>query len=66
MKPDKKYTWTIDTFQKVFEYNISNTSTYVEAYEITENEHKEDCGVPKYSNYDSFRVCRHHYIKKGK
>ena len=63
-KPKPRYTWTSDSFEEIWEYNLSANKTYIQTYYDTEEEHRIDCGVYKYKSYNSFRGCRNSKIKK--
>ena len=51
-------------FYKRYLHNIKLTSTYIKAYQLTENEYVETFGKKRYSSYDSFRIIKNRIIKK--
>ena len=51
-------------FYKRYLHNIKLTSTYIKAYQLTENEYIETFGKKRYSSYDSFRIIKNRIIKK--
>ena len=51
-------------FYKRYLHNIKLTSTYIQAYQLTENEYVETFGKKRYSSYDSFRIIKNRIIKK--
>ena len=51
-------------FYRRYLYNIKLTSTYMEAYQLTEDEYVETFGKKRYSSYDSFRIIKNRIIKK--
>ena len=53
-----------DGFERRYLHNIKKTSTYAEAYKLTEKEYILTFGKRRYSSYDSFRNVRNRYIKK--
>ena len=54
---------TIDGFIADFISNISATSSYIDAYELTENKHEKYFGKRKYNSFASFSVVRkRHYV----
>tara|TARA_R100000656_G_scaffold81756_1_gene59804 strand:+ start:3251 stop:3463 length:213 start_codon:yes stop_codon:yes gene_type:complete len=53
-----------DGFEKKFHFYCSETKTYAEAYEKTEQEYEAAFGKRKYSGYDSFRVVKNKRLKK--
>jgi hypothetical protein len=59
-----KAQWTNEGFNQVFEELMKNDITYVEAYRQAELKHVELFGALRYSNYDSFRSCRHKLLFK--
>lgn len=62
----KGWKMTFTEFNKKFEGNMTCATTYVEAYEMTENIHYELTGKRRYSEYNSFRKARYNYILKHK
>ena len=64
-KPEYKLQWTATGFIEQYEYNMTLTNKYIEAYYMTEQEHQEMCGDSRYSGYHSFEnLRRYHYKKK--
>tara|TARA_B100000927_G_C16319232_1_gene410678 strand:- start:131 stop:334 length:204 start_codon:yes stop_codon:yes gene_type:complete len=53
-----------DGFDKRFWKNTTKYKTYKEAYEKLEEEYELHFGKRRYSDYNSFRVCRNRRIKK--
>jgi len=51
-------------FYKRYLHNIKLTSTYIKAYQLTENEYVEAFGKKRYSSYDSFRIIKNRIIRK--
>lgn len=51
-------------FYKRYLHNIKLTSTYIKAYQLTEDEYVETFGKKRYSTYDSFRIIKNRIIKK--
>ena len=51
-------------FYRRYLHNIKLTSTYIKAYQLTENEYVETFGKKRYSSYDSFRIIKNRIIKK--
>ena len=51
-------------FYRRYLHNIKLTSTYVKAYQLTENEYVETFGKKRYSSYDSFRIIKNRVMKK--
>ena len=51
-------------FYKRYLHNIKLTSTYIKAYQLTENEYVETFGKKRYSSYDSFRIIKNRIIKR--
>ena len=56
---------TPEGFDERFWDNASKYKTYKKADEKLEDEYKTYFGKRKYSDYNSFRVCRDRRIKKG-
>lgn len=56
----------IEGFSETFIEMLSISSTNEEAYEHVERIFKKYFGQRKYSNYDSFRVCRDRFNKSKK
>lgn len=56
--------WTSSGFMTRFEENQKVTSTYLEAYNLTESEHLKAFGINRYKNYDAFRQVRKSLIQK--
>ena len=51
-------------FYNRYIHNVKLTSTYIKAYQLTENEYIETFGKKRYSSYDSFRIIKNRVIKK--
>ena len=51
-------------FYRRYLHNVKLTSTYIGAYQLTENEYVETFGKKRYSSYDSFRIIKNRIIKK--
>ena len=51
-------------FYRRYLYNVKLTSTYIQAYQLTENEYVETFGKKRYSSYDSFRIIKNRINKK--
>ena len=51
-------------FYRRYLYNVKLTSTYIKAYQLTEDEYVETFGKRRYSSYDSFRIIKNRIIKK--
>jgi hypothetical protein len=51
-------------FYNRYLHNVKLTSTYLKAYQLTENEYTEIFGKKRYSSYDSFRIIKNRIIKK--
>ena len=51
-------------FYNRYIHNVKLTSTYIKAYQLTENEYVETFGKRRYSSYDSFRIIKNRIIKK--
>ena len=51
-------------FYRRYLHNVNLTSTYIKAYQLTENEYIETFGKKRYSSYDSFRIIKNRIIKK--
>ena len=51
-------------FYNRYLHNIKLTSTYIKAYQLTENEYVETFGKKRYSSYDSFRIIKNRITKK--
>ena len=51
-------------FYRRYLHNVKLTSTYIKAYQLTENEYVELFGKKRYSSYDSFRIVKNRIIKK--
>ena len=51
-------------FYRRYLHNVKLTSTYVKAYQLTEDEYVEIFGKKRYSSYDSFRIIKNRMIKK--
>jgi len=45
-------------FYRRYLYNVKLTSTYIKAYQLTEDEYVETFGKKRYSSYDSFRIIK--------
>ena len=52
------YIYSADGFVREFWEQSKNFKTYKETYESVEKEHIDLFGKRKYSDYNSFRVCR--------
>ena len=52
-------------FYRRYIHNVKLTSTYIKAYQLTEDEYVETFGKKRYSSYDSFRIIKNR-IKKTK
>ena len=50
-------------FYRRYLHNVKLTSTYIKAYQLTENEYVETFGKRRYSSYDSFRIIKNRIIK---
>lgn len=57
----KYYLLNIDDYFKRFFEITKETETYLEAWEILENEVWEQYRISKYSTYESFKVVKHRY-----
>jgi hypothetical protein len=55
---------TTESFNKTFEGFLVGTTSFIEAYENTEQRHEQIMGVRRYSGYDSWRHVREKIIKK--
>ena len=51
-------------FYRRYLHNVNLTSTYIKAYQLTENEYIETFGKKRYSSYDSFRIIKNRILKK--
>jgi hypothetical protein len=51
-------------FYRRYLHNVKLTSTYMMAYQLTEDEYVETFGKKRYSSYDSFRIIKNRIIKK--
>ena len=51
-------------FYRRYLHNVKLTSTYMIAYQLTEDEYVEIFGKKRYSSYDSFRIIKNRIIKK--
>ena len=51
-------------FYRRYLHNVKLTSTYMNAYQLTENEYVETFGKKRYASYDSFRIIKNRIIKK--
>ena len=51
-------------FYRRYLHNVKLTSTYIKAYQLTENEYVETFGKKRYASYDSFRIVKNRIIKK--
>ena len=51
-------------FYRRYLHNVKLTSTYMKAYQLTENEYVETFGKKRYASYDSFRIIKNRTIKK--
>ena len=52
------YIYSADGFVREFWEQSKNFKTYKETYEAVEKKHIDLFGKRKYSDYNSFRVCR--------
>ena len=50
-------------FYRRYLHNVKLTSTYIKAYQLTENEYIETFGKKRYSSYDSFRIVKNRIIQ---
>jgi hypothetical protein len=50
-------------FYRRYLHNVKLTSTYIKAYQLTENEYVETFGKKRYASYDSFRIIKNRIIK---
>ena len=55
---------TTSGFNVIFERNLTEKPTFLEAYEATEAIHEHAMGARKYSCYDSFSHVRKTHLKK--
>lgn len=53
-----------ECFERRYHFNVSKTSTYVEAYKKTEDEYVKTFGKRRYSSYDSLMNVRNRYVTK--
>ncbi len=51
-------------FYRRYLHNVKLTSTYMKAYQLTEDEYVETFGKKRYSSYDSFRIIKNRIHKK--
>ena len=51
-------------FYRRYLHNVKLTSTYIKAYQLTEDEYVETFGKKRYASYDSFRIIKNRVIKK--
>ena len=51
-------------FYRRYIYNVKLTSTYIKAYQLTEDEYVETFGKKRYSSYDSFRIIKNRIKRK--
>ena len=51
-------------FYRRYLHNVKLTSTYMKAYQLTEDEYVEIFGKKRYSSYDSFRIIKNRIHKK--
>ncbi len=51
-------------FYSRYLHNVKLTSTYMKAYQLTENEYVETFGKKRYASYDSFRIIKNRNIIK--
>jgi hypothetical protein len=51
-------------FYRRYLHNVKLTSTYMMAYQLTEDEYVETFGKKRYSSYDSFRIIKNRIHKK--
>ena len=51
-------------FYRRYLHNVKLTSTYMKAYQLTEDEYVETFGKKRYSSYDSFRIIKNRINKK--
>lgn len=50
-------------FMRWYEGSLSDTDSCEAAYQLTETTWIREHGERHYKNYNSFKRCRHHYIK---
>lgn len=62
---DKFILISAEGFIKEFWKKTKNHKTMIAAYEELETEYQEFFGKRRYSDYDSFRVCRDRKIKNN-
>lgn len=65
---EKKYLVLLsaDGFVRKFWEKTRDHKTYKSAYEELEKEHESAFGKRKYSDYNSFRICRDRVTKKSR
>ena len=51
-------------FYRRYIHNVKLTSTYIKAYQLTEDEYVETFGKKRYSSYDSFRIIKNRIKRK--
>ena len=51
-------------FYRRYLHNVKLTSTYIKAYQLTEDEYVETFGKKRYASYDSFRIIKNRIVKK--
>ena len=51
-------------FYRRYLHNVKLTSTYIKAYQLTEDEYVETFGKKRYASYDSFRIIKNRVVKK--
>jgi len=51
-------------FYRRYLHNVNLTSTYIKAYQLTEDEYVETFGKKRYSSYDSFRIIKNRILEK--
>lgn len=56
--------WTTSGFMIRFEELLTESKTYLEAYQRAEKEHHELFGHIRYKSYDAFRQVRKGLVKK--
>lgn len=53
-------------FMQAFFKNLQKTDTFVDAYELTEDQHEKAFGKRKYTSYNSFQTSKKRYLGKIK
>lgn len=65
-KPKYKTQWTATGFIEQFEFNMTLTDKYIDAYYMTEEDHLKENGDNRYSSYKSFEGVRNYLYNKKK